>query len=360
MDYQEDAVDNIEQEIHDAIEAELQRVRGMANDLDRTIDQSKGQVEQLRQRNMTVMSGVQRIEGALEQTPRLTIKDAYNEALNVQQRLLTTRAQLEKLQEQRTEIEERIEFLRDLKGMLKAMGDTTSSEKFNAREMVMRVIDAQETERELLARRLHDGPAHQLTNFILQAEICQMLFDRDPSKAKGELGDLKEKASDAFKRVRSFIFDLRPMMLSDLGLVPTMDRYIESFEEKHGVAVDYEGPGSSSRRLENYLEVLVFRGIQAIMTNARDSGATSMQVRLTINNEMVRVEIEDNGRGLGTGELNLDSNNPEAIGLGTLQERVALVGGMLNVNSIPGGTRIMFELPAGPMVDDISDYADMQ
>ena len=79
---------------------------------------------------------------------------------------------------------------------------------------------------------MHDGPAQSLTNFILQAEICQRFFDRNPDKAAEELENLKNDASMTFQKVRDFIFDLRPMMLDDLGVVPTVRRYTESFRRK--------------------------------------------------------------------------------------------------------------------------------
>ncbi|NDJ36362.1 MAG: hypothetical protein GYB64_17035 [Chloroflexi bacterium] len=348
-----------QQALLDTIDSAVKRLQGMQHDLQGTMKQSSGLVEQLRDRNMKVMAAIQRMEASLDQTPRVNLKQAYTEALNTQQRLLTSQGQLDKLNEQHSLLNDQIGLLREIKEMILRSDDDGDVEQFNAREMLMRVIDAQETERESLARRLHDDPAHALTNFILQAEICEMLFDRDQGKAREELSNLKTKASEAFTKVRSFIFDLRPMMLGDLGLAPTMDRYVESFAEKSGVNVDYQPPSGSSRRLENYREVLVFRGIQALMTNARDNGAKTITVSMEIDDDRVSASVEDDGRGLGTGELAMDSNNPEAVGLGALQERIALVGGALNISSVPGGTRIEFEIPAGPEPDAAQSFDDI-
>jgi two-component system sensor histidine kinase DegS len=79
---------------------------------------------------------------------------------------------------------------------------------------------------------MHDGPAQSLTNLILQAEICERLFDSDPVRARAELGNLKDAVTSNFQKVREFIFDLRPMMLDDLGLNPTLRRYVQEFEAK--------------------------------------------------------------------------------------------------------------------------------
>ncbi len=336
----------------DLLYAEQERINAELRDIAAKINQSRTLMEQLAQKNAVVIGEVRRIESALEQTPRLSIKEVYTEALDLQQRLLTTRGQIEKLQaqeavarQQKATVDELIEKLSQ------ADRKSPAEESFNAREIIMRVIDAQEEERERVARQMHDGPAHSLTNFILQAEICEKLFERDPQKAREELVKLKASAKEAFQRVRDFIFDLRPMMLTDLGLVPTLNRYLEAVKEKTGIQTSFNLVGRE-RRLEGYREALVFRGIQAVMSNARDhGGATAIKVTLEMSDDRVRAIIEDNGRGPGTGRLNLDARNSQMLGLGALQERVRLVGGTLQVESMGGqGTRISITIPAGPEV----------
>ena len=84
---------------------------------------------------------------------------------------------------------------------------------------------------------MHDGPAQALSNFILQTEIAMRLFDIDQEKARQELITLKNSATSAFQQVRDFVFELRPMMLDDLGLVPTLKRYVEAFKEQTNTSV---------------------------------------------------------------------------------------------------------------------------
>ena len=128
------------------------------------------------------------------------------------------------------------------------------------------IIQAQEAERGRLARKMHDGPAQALSNFILQTEIAMRLFDIDQSKAKEELAGVKTAASSTFQKVRDFIFDLRPMMLDDLGLVPTITRYVDTFKEQSGIEVRLISTGME-QRFESYLEVMVFRAIQELLGN---------------------------------------------------------------------------------------------
>ena len=159
---------------------------------------------------------------------------------------------------------------------------------------IVRIIQAQEEERQRLARQMHDGPAQSLTNFILQAEICQRLFDRNPARAAEELDNLKTVASVTFQKVREFIFDLRPMMLDDLGVVPTVRRYVDSFREKNDIDVKLDIFGDE-RRLATHREVMIFRGIQELMAMARDyANPTSISIRLELGNTV--------GENLGRGQ----------------------------------------------------------
>ncbi|NLG62251.1 MAG: hypothetical protein GX539_08395, partial [Candidatus Cloacimonetes bacterium] len=320
------------EEALDFLQGELQQATAGLRDVQNKIYTSRGQVEQLAQRSAKMMGELRRMDGELEQTPRQTIRETYGEAFDVQQRLLTTRSQLERLQAEENFLRGKVETLEALREMLNQQ-DADDGEQFNARELIIRIVDAQEEQSERLARLMHDGPAHSLTNFMLQAEICEKMFERDPEKARAELTALKEAARSAFSRVRRFIFDLRPMMLRDLGIVPTLRRYLEAFSDETDIATEFEFTGRE-RRFEHYREALLFRGVQAVLQNARDqSGATKVHVALDLTEDTIRVVIEDNGRGFGSGRLSLDPSNSAALSLGTLRERVELVGGRVQVES---------------------------
>jgi two-component system sensor histidine kinase DegS len=216
-----------------------------------------------------------------------------------------------------------------------------------AGETFVRIIDAQEEERQRLANSLHDGPAQSLTNFILQAEVCQRLFDRDPDRAMSELQNLKSSASTTFKKIREFIFDLRPMMLDDLGLVPTLRRYAENFEQKHEVKVTVSVLGEE-RRIGKHTEVMMFRSIQSIMGLSRDHLlADKITVVVDMGVAQVRSTVEDNGQGFDP-EVDLDPEHGDkgVQLLNSVRERLELVGGELNLYSETGqGSRFQVVLP---------------
>lgn len=336
----------------DIMQAEYERVNAELRDIKAKLDQSRGQVEQLAQRNSQVVGEVRRIESTLEETPRLTIKETYTEALETQQRLLNIRSQREKLEAQELVARQEADALTRAIAALSSTGSSKGGGRAGVsdREMIIRIIDAQEAERERLANSMHDGPAQSLSNFILQAEIVQKLFEKNPDKAREELSGLKNAAGDAFQRVRQFIFNLRPMMLTDLGLVPTVKRFLAAFEEQAGIQTEFVMNGRD-RRMEGYREVLIFRGIQELLTNSRDQASTSVKVAIEMGDDRVLAVVEDNGRGYGTGRLTLETAGQ--IPLSALQERITLVDGELHIGSTSGmGSRIEFSIPLGPEPSD--------
>ena len=146
-----------------------------------------------------------------------------------------------------------------------------------------------------------------------------------------------------FQKVRNFIFELRPMMLDDLGLVPTLRRYADAFKEQAGLDINVTVTGIE-RRLEPYLEVMLFRAIQELLGNAaRHSQATQVKVILDLGEDRVRVSVDDNGTGFDPEAIHQGSS----LGLKLIRERAEMLGGSFEVDSALGkGTRVMFSVPA--------------
>jgi two-component system sensor histidine kinase DegS len=204
-----------------------------------------------------------------------------------------------------------------------------------AGEQIVRIVEAQESERQRLANSLHDGPAQSLSNFMLQAEIVQRLFDRDPDKATVELGNLRGSALTSFNKIREFIFELRPMMLDDLGLIATMRRHSENFNEKHtDVKLTFHLIGSE-RRFPAHVEVIMFRAYQLLIGNALDlANATEISAKLEVHDNEIRGTVEDNGKGFDP-QVVLDRSKGDSPrqNLLDLRERVQLVNGRLDIHS---------------------------
>ncbi len=291
--------------------AEYEKIQIRVKENQQLIEQTQHEVNRMRERSVAISSQLSRVENNFDTIPRADIKAAYEGTLDARTRLLTMQGQLEKAKatlEELRYVEQLVKRLMDrMQGLSPdqlpasvtrgAISGGTAASGGLSPQAVISMVEAQETERQRLARQMHDGPAQSLTNFILQAEICQKLFDRNPARAEEELTNLKTAASSTFQKVRDFIFDLRPMMLDDLGLVPTIRRYVEAFQEKTDIATQLNILGDE-RRLPGHLEVMMFRSIQTVMSNARDNlGAKYANILLDVGPEWLKASIEHDGRG---------------------------------------------------------------
>lgn len=317
-------------------------------EIDILIKQSAAEVERLAQRNSQVTSYTRQLQTNFETLPREDIKEAYEALNDVQQRLFTMRGQLEKLQSDQRNLERLAEFQRKIIELTDGTTSLPSSGAVNRRvgeqPNVIRVIQTEEAVRQGLVRKMHDSVASSISNFILQAEICQRFFDVNPDRARTELNALKSSAGSTFSNVKDFIFDLRPMMLDDLGVVPTLRRYAESFQDKNGIPVPITVTGVE-RRLESHIEVTVFRNVQELLQNAMSHAqATQIQIQVDMGSDQVTAVVEDNGTGFNVEDA--FNGGSKTIGLATLRERTEMLGGELNIQSNLGqGTRIEFSIP---------------
>jgi two-component system, NarL family, sensor histidine kinase DegS len=141
------------------------------------------------------------------------------------------------------------------------------------------ILGAQEDLRREIARAMHDGPAQSLTNIVLQAQIVERLVARDPSAAAGELRMLVSMVQQTLEATKTFIFDVRPMVLDDLGLVPTMRRAARDRGRRARVAVEFDSMGTD-RRLPMEIESAVFRILDESLGGYLGAGPERVQVRL--------------------------------------------------------------------------------
>jgi len=328
------------------VNAELEETQRALRETTLMIEQSQGEVTKLTQRNTAITSHLQQVQNQIGDTSVEEIRMAYDSALDAQQRLFVMRGQLEKLQNDKAHYERYKSALEQLQnGGAGGSGSPSSSSSGAGKgplASVEMLVNAQEAERQRLSRQMHDGPAQALSNFILQTEIAMRLLDVDSTQARDELGNLKMSAMGTFQKVRNFIFELRPMMLDDLGIIPTIRRYADTFKEQTGLEVNVTVSGNE-RRLESYLEVMVFRAIQELLGNAaRHSQATLIKINVDLTDDLIRVSVDDNGKG-----FDVDTVQEQNLGLKLIRERTEMLGGTFEIDSAMGkGTRVMFSLPA--------------
>lgn len=327
------------------VQAELEQARKSLQEISMMLDQSQAELNKLAQRNASVTAHLQTVQAQIETLPRTDIRLAYDSALDAQHRLFVMRGQMEKLQSDQVHLQKLIDLLQrmdqfsDMKHTAEPAVSPVQTSQTDSLEMA---INAQETERQRLSRQMHDGPAQALSNFILQTEIALRLFDIDQARAREELTNLKTSAMTTFQKVRGFIFELRPMMLDDLGVFDTITKYGESIKEQSGLDVSVFVTGTR-RRLEPFLEVFVFRAFQELLMNAvHHSQGTTAKVIVNIEDTTVKVSVEDNGKGFDSSLV----GSKGASGLSRLRDRVAMLGGVFELDTNPGqGTRIAFTIP---------------
>lgn len=339
------------QQLGEEARTELEQAQKELKEIDLLLQQTSAEVDRLGQRNAQATSNLKHMEASLDTVPRVELQTAYTAALDAQKRMFMMRGQLEKLQSDQNNIGRYVTYLRKVTEALTQLPDkaapaspSAAPEGDTASPSIVRIIEAQEQERQRLVRQLHDGPAQSLTNLILQAEICERVFDTDANRARQELGELKTAVTSTFQKVRDYMFDLRPMMLDDLGLIPTIRRYIDHYNEKSSIPAVLTVTGNE-RRFAPYKEVVIFRVIQELLANVRaHSHATRAQVFLDVNDDLIQVTVEDNGSGFNVAEV-LNAQQPKGIGLSTLRERVTMLGGDIRIDSAVGrGSKIVLQM----------------
>ena len=206
-----------------------------------------------------------------------------------------------------------------------------------------RLMEVQELERRSIARELHDEIGQALTGLKLTLEMCARL---PPDNVSASLNQARTLVNELMARARKLSLDLRPGMLDDLGLLPTLLWHIEHYTAQTHVRVNFKNSGLEGRRFAPEVETAAYRIVQEALTNvARHSGAGEATVRVWTDKSALTIQIEDCGTGFDA-EAVVTAN--ETSGVAGMRERATLLGGHLTIESRSGsGTRLTAELKIG-------------
>jgi signal transduction histidine kinase len=206
-----------------------------------------------------------------------------------------------------------------------------------AQDALERAIAAQETERRRLALELHDETGQELTSILLGLRAVEDA--PTPEDRAAALAEVRALAVQTLQNVRRLAVELRPKALDDFGLVPALERLAESFGERTGMHVDVHA-SLLEGRLPEAVETTLYRVVQEALTNVvKHAQAENVSIILSRKGKAATAVVEDDGRGF-------DPAGPNGgIGLTGMRERLALIGGRLEVESGPGGTTIVAEAP---------------
>ncbi|MDT9755230.1 sensor histidine kinase [Heyndrickxia coagulans] len=288
------------------------------------------------------------------------VREAYEKAHTIQIQLSMNRQRELQLRERRNELERRLCSLKDtidranhlvsqttvvlnyLTSDLQSISEAIEDAK-HKQEFGLRVIEAQEEERKRISREIHDGPAQMLANMLLRSDLVEKIYhENGMEEAIAEMRTLKELVRDSLKEVRRIIYDLRPMALDDLGLIPTLKKYLSTIENYKGSPVITYRHLGEERRLPTNYEIALFRLIQESVQNAlKHAKATEIQVKSELRKNSFIATVKDNGTG-----FDVRSIREGAFGIVGMRERVSLLNGEISIHSKRGaGTLVIIQIP---------------
>lgn len=274
------------------------------------LSKTNSEVEKLANRELQMSNRVREMEMHLDNYSREDIRDLYNTAHEIQLRLFMMRSQAEQLHNRHQHIkdyQDKLRLLIDLLGMqsvpledsnqsVQARGTTglLGATEFLGQSSVLSIIEAQEDERQRISREIHDGPTQAFTNLMLRAEICSRLIDRDVTEARVEIDGLKSLISTSLQETRRLLFDLRPLMLSEAGLVPTLRKYLVELKRARGIDCEVHGPEVIEVR--DVMQAAIFRFVQALLGAILvEGGAQRIDVHVGLDGQVARVLVEGVG-----------------------------------------------------------------
>lgn len=230
---------------------------------------------------------------------------------------------------------------------IEPQGDHAQNETM---EVAKRVLDSLEAERERLYRDVHDGPAQVLANAIFDVEYLERIAERAPLEVRNtfrtELATLKTQFRASLDSVRAMIYDLRPPELSELELAEAMRNYASEWESRCGIKV-LSTLDTTATELPPQHELAVYRVLQEALQNVhKHAHATTVGVVWQRSAISWALHVTDDGAGF---DLVKAVRRPKSVGLLSMRERAELIGGSLQVQSMPGkGTAVTLLLPADP------------
>jgi two-component system sensor histidine kinase DegS len=316
---------------------EAAKITAEMRELDLLIESTQTEVNRLKTREDTAKAKLEEARGNPSNFQREELVGAGDDFANAQGRRLTMEGQLGSLQAKR-KLLDRVQSL--IAGARDQLADFSAppmpagtSPVIDENKLLQAIVDTQEEERRRIARQVHDGPAQAMANVVLQSEISERLYAVDQDRSRKELAALRQMVNKTLQELRGFIFELRPMILDDLGLVPTLRRYIQTLMDKHGIRIDFSSTGRD-RRLPSDDEVAIFRLIQDSLVERIEKGdAKDIVLGMNWKDESLEILLQSDGKDLPSdGELSSGLRR---------SERLELLKGESTHETRPDGTVVL-------------------
>ena len=289
------------------------------------------------------------------------IRKAYNEAKDKQVQLLLKREEEQNLIRERNQLEIRlkknyeiVEQAESLMSKMKSVMDflvsdlvdlgKTISNLEDKTQIGMKIIKAQEEERRRIARDIHDGPAQNIASLVIKTEIVEKLLKRGNIHIEDELKDIKTQLRAVLKEIRGIMYDLRPISLDEVGLIPTIERMAADMSYEKNIAIEIKK--ISDYPIFNSLnKLIVYRIVHESLNNIiKHSGAKNVVIRMDVRQDSINGSVSDDGKGFDADSF-MEAKD-KSFGLSSMKERAEIAHGSITIKSVVGkGTKIMFSIP---------------
>jgi len=233
-----------------------------------------------------------------------------------------------------------ISYLARLERRSEAAKQRAEDAEYELRRLSQQLVHAQEEERKIISRELHDEVGQVLTGLRLELGALAKRQNSSPD-FEARMNSLKSLAEDALRAVRNLSLLLRPSMLDDLGLAPALKWQAKEFSRRMGIPISVDIEGDLEGLPEAY-RICIYRIVQEALTNsAKHAEPTRIAVAIAQRQDVVNATIRDNGRGFPEKEL-----RTRGLGLAGMEERIRTLQGTFSVSSQPGeGTELRIALP---------------
>jgi len=223
----------------------------------------------------------------------------------------------------------------------------------NLQEEKDRIVEVEEDARRKLARDLHDGPTQNVSAIAMRMSYIYRLLERRPEEVPAELKKVEELARRTTKEIRDMLFTLRPLVLESQGLSAALEQLCQKTLETHGQHVSSRvGPDVESV-LDSHQQGVIFYIVEEAVGNARKHAeAELISIDIYRQNDVVVVQIADNGVGFDADSVNANYDQRGSLGMVNMRERAELLNGTLSIESAEGqGTRITIVVPLKPSME---------
>lgn len=264
---------------------------------------------------------------------------------------------LEDLNQEQEQLSEKISGLHDAVNRIEQYDIITAendkeTEKLNAINQVvsdkgLSILEAQEIERQRIARDLHDSTVQNLTSLVHKAELCVKLIEIDSIRARLELAAMSNTIKTVINDMRGIIYNLKPMSLDDIGLTVTVERYASRLMDLNNINIIVRST-EETKEIHPVIKLTLFRIIQEACNNViKHANATTINIDIDYSDYKVNVSIKDNGSGFNINNSHGDGHgHSSSFGLSIMRERISLLSGTVDIKSEKGiGTTVTVSAP---------------